>query len=171
MYIYIYIYIFAIFFFLSFSSLFYSVCSFFSRCYCCRRYFVWNTRHAWMRCKMHLMAEETDRSFNAYVNSCFTVFRDCLSINHISLVMVPWREREREKERERDRHKSIDFRLRRSRIETATTGTRSISVDTGKRFSEKNWTLSLSILLNSPSYDSFYPISYLYSVRINYINR
>lgn len=103
-----------------------------------------------MRCKMHLMAEETDRSFNAYVNSCFTVFRDCLSINHISLVMVPWRER--------DRHKSIDFRLRRSRIETARTGTRSISVDTGKRFSEKNWTLSLSILLNSP-YDSFYPIS------------
>lgn len=114
---YIYIYIFAIFFFLSFSSLFYSVCSFFSRCYCCRRYFVWNTRHAWMRCKMHLMAEETDRSFNAYVNSCFTVFRDCLSINHISLVMVLWRER--------DRHKSIDFRLRRSRIETDTTGTRS----------------------------------------------
>lgn len=93
---YIYIYIFAIFFlsFFFFPFLYLLLFFFFGRCYCCR-YFVWNTGHAWMRCKMHSMAEETDRPFNAYVNSCkrvspfFASSRDCLSINHISLVMVP----------------------------------------------------------------------------------
>lgn len=93
----IYIYIFAIFFlsFFFFPFLYLLLFFFFGRCYCCRRYFVWNTGHAWMRCKMHSMAEETDRPFNAYVNSCkrvspfFASSRDCLSINHISLVMAP----------------------------------------------------------------------------------
>lgn len=95
---YIYIYIYICYFFLSFfffPFLYLLLFFFFGRCYCCRRYFVWNTGHAWMRCKMHSMAEETDRPFNAYVNSCkrvspfFASSRDCLSINHISLVMAP----------------------------------------------------------------------------------
>lgn len=93
---YIYIYICYFFSFILFLPFFvFTPVFFFGRCYCCRRYFVWNTGHAWMRCKMHSMAEETDRPFNAYVNSCkrvspfFASSRDCLSINHISLVMVP----------------------------------------------------------------------------------
>lgn len=93
---YIYIYICYFFSFILFLPFFvFTPFFFFGRCYCCRRYFVWNTGHAWMRCKMHSMAEETDRPFNAYVNSCkrvspfFASSRDCLSINHISLVMVP----------------------------------------------------------------------------------
>lgn len=115
-------------------------------------------RHAWMRCKMHLMAEETDRPFNAYVNSCFTVFRVLARLlvdkSYISCHSIM----ENERERERKGIESINFR--KSRIETATIRTKSISVDTGNvcPFGFREKLNAFCKPLNLPSHDSFYPI-------------